>query len=31
VTPAGKRTISAADFTNGYRIKPGTRFLTTPD
>ena len=31
VTPAGKRTISAADFANGYRIKPGTRFLTTPD
>jgi len=27
LTPAGKRTMSAADFANGYRVKPGARFL----
>jgi len=26
VTPAGKRTMSAADFARGHRIRPGTRF-----
>jgi hypothetical protein len=27
VTPAGKRTMGAADFAHGHRIKPGSRFL----
>jgi methionyl-tRNA formyltransferase len=27
LTPAGKRAISAADFVNGYRVKPGMRLL----
>jgi methionyl-tRNA formyltransferase len=27
LTPAGKRTMSAADFIHGYPIEPGTRFL----
>lgn len=27
LTPAGKRTMSAADFINGHQVKPGTRFL----
>ena len=28
LTPAGKRTMSAADFVNGYAIEPGARFAT---
>jgi len=31
LTPAGKRTMSAADFLNGYKVKPGARFLTLKD
>jgi methionyl-tRNA formyltransferase len=27
LTPAGKRKMSAADFINGHRLKPGMRFL----
>ncbi len=28
LTPAGKRTMSAADFVNGYAIEPGARFAS---
>jgi len=28
VTPAGKRTMSAADFVNGYRVGPGAAFVS---
>jgi methionyl-tRNA formyltransferase len=28
LTPAGKRKMGAADFVNGHRLKPGTRFLS---
>jgi methionyl-tRNA formyltransferase len=31
LTPAGKRTMSAADFANGYRVKSGARFMPGPE
>jgi methionyl-tRNA formyltransferase len=31
LTPAGKRKMPAADFVNGYRVKPGARFLGGSD
>ena len=31
LTPAGKRMMSGADFLNGYKVKPGTRFLSLED
>lgn len=31
LTPAGKRKMSAADFVNGYRIKPGAKFVAGAD
>ena len=31
LTPAGKRMMSAADFLNGYKVKPGTCFLSLED
>jgi methionyl-tRNA formyltransferase len=31
LTPAGKRKMSAADFVNGYRIKPGSKFIAGSD
>jgi methionyl-tRNA formyltransferase len=31
LTPAGKRKMNAGDFVNGYRIKPGSRFLSESD
>jgi len=30
LTPAGKRSMSAADFVNGYRVKPGLRLAAQP-
>ena len=31
LTPAGKRTMSAADFLHGHAVKPGSRFMAAPE
>ena len=31
LTPAGKRTMPAADFVNGYPVKPGMRFASVQE